>query len=136
MKIQNQSWIKSKQAKRVKEIKGNLRLRIQFSVCPWKHGLEGLQEIWLSEGRITYTYSIYLTWTLLNTSGYLCLKHYLLPTVFFFSFPRPFSFHKTILHLHSSVTFVQTKCTQMQSKRQPKIIPRWWYPVSSKTNKV
>lgn len=64
MKTQNQPYIKSEQAKTVKEIKGKLRLRTQFSVCPYKHGLEELQEIRLSEGRITYTYSIHLTWIL------------------------------------------------------------------------
>lgn len=66
MKTQNQPCIQSKQANRVKEIKEKLRLRTQFSACPWKHGLEALQEIRLSEGRITCTYSIYLTWILCN----------------------------------------------------------------------
>lgn len=66
MKTQNQPCIKSKQANRVKEIKEKFRLRTQFSAGPWKHGLEALQEIRLSEGRITYTYSIYLTWILWN----------------------------------------------------------------------
>lgn len=31
-------------------------------IRPLKHGLEALQEIRLSAGRITHTYSIYLTW--------------------------------------------------------------------------
>lgn len=60
MKVQNQPWIT---AKGDKEIKRKLRVRTQFSLCPWKRGLEALQEISQSEGRITYTYSVYLTWT-------------------------------------------------------------------------
>lgn len=123
MKTQKQSCIKSKQARGVKEIKGKLRLRTQFSERPWKHSLEALQEIRLSVGRITYTYTIYLARILWNTSGYLCLKYYLFPKVFF-SFPRPFSICTTILHLHNRVTFMQTKCPQMKSKGQCEIIPR------------
>lgn len=62
MKIQNQPCIKSKEAKIGKD---QLKAQVEdavVSICPWKRGLEVLQEIRLSEGRITYTYTIYLTW--------------------------------------------------------------------------
>lgn len=122
-----------------KKIKWKLGLRAQFSLRPWKRGLEVLPEIRLSEGRITYTYSICLTWInqdriLCNISGYVCtsMKHYLFLKIIFSS---QFSSHTIILGSHNTATscFMQIKCTQMQFIGQSEIIPTWWCVVSRRT---